>query len=138
MTKEVRENPDPLYPKNLGYQFKGYELDDASVPTFLYRTGDVTVEDRSIPVIGDKTPRLERTLTFDAPKAGTVWFRALTGVIESESKAVFKRPDLTLTVPAVPTVLRPTTADPKVSELLLKFDLPKGKSTRTLTYDLRP
>lgn len=137
MTKEAPANPDPLYPKNLGYQFKGYELDDASVPTFFYMTGDVTVADRSVAVKGDKTPRLERTLTFDAPKAGTVWFRALTGAIESESKEVFKRTDLTLTVPAVPTTLR-ATADPKVSELLLKFDIPKGKSTRTLTYDPRP
>ncbi len=135
MTKEAPANPDPLYPKNLGYQFKGYELDDASVPTFSYMTGDVTVEDRSVAVKGVKTPRLERTLTFDAPKACGVWFRALNGVIESESKEVFKRPDLTLTVPAVPTVLRATTADPKVSELLLKFEIPKGKSTRTLIYD---
>ncbi len=137
MTKEVRENPDPLYPKNLGYQFKGYELDDASVPTFFYMTGDVKVEDRSVVVKGDKTPRLERTLTFVAPKAGTVWFRALTGAIETDSNEVFKRPDLTLAVPKVPTVVR-ATADPNVSELLLKFDLPKGKSTRTLTYDPRP
>jgi mono/diheme cytochrome c family protein len=137
MTKEVRENPDPLYPKNLGYQFKGYELDDNSVPTFFYQTGDVTVGDRSVAVKGEKTPRLERTLTFDAPNAGTVWFRALTGAIERDANEVFKRPDLTLTVPKVPTVLR-ATADPKVSELLLKFDLPKGKSTRTLIYDPRP
>jgi mono/diheme cytochrome c family protein len=137
MTKENPVNPDPLYPKNLGYQFKGYELDDAGVPTFWYHTGEVKVEDRSVAVKGEKTPRLERTLTFDAPQAGTVWFRALTGAIESESKEVFKRPDLTLTVPKVPTTLR-ATADPKVSELLLQFDIPKGKSTRTLTYDPRP
>lgn len=137
MTKENPVNPDPLYPKNLGYQFKGYELDDASVPTFFYLTGGVTVEDRSAVVKGDKTPRLERTLTFDAPKAGTVWFRALTGAIESDSNEVFKRPDLTLAVPKVPTVVR-ATADPKVSELLLMFELPKGKSTRTLTYDPHP
>ncbi len=140
MTKEVPANPDPLYPKNLGYQFKGYELDDASVPTFLYMTGDVGIADRSAAVKGDKHPRLQRTLSFDAPKDCTVWFRALTGVIEVDPKAkdVFKRPDLTLTIPAVPTVLRATAADPKVSEVLLKFDIPKGKSTRTLTYDLRP
>ncbi|MEO2089862.1 MAG: hypothetical protein ABGY75_10250, partial [Gemmataceae bacterium] len=119
------------------YQFKGYELDDASVPTFLYLTGDVKVEDRSVPVKGDKSPRLERTLTFDAPKECTIWFRALTGAIERDSKEVFKRADLTLTVPPVPALVR-ATADPKVSELLLKFDIPKGKSTRTLTYDPRP
>ena len=137
MTKEQPVNPDPLYPKNHGYQFKGYELDDASVPTFWYRIGEVKVEDRSIAVKGDKTPRLERTLTFDAPNDCTVWFRALTGAIERQSNDVFKRTDLTLTVPKVPAVLR-STSDPNVSELLLKFDIPQGKSTRTLTYDPRP
>jgi mono/diheme cytochrome c family protein len=140
MSKEAPANPDPLYPKNLGYQFKGYELDDASVPTFFYLTADVKIEDRSIPIKGDKHPRLERTLSFDATKDRTVWFRALTGAVEADPKLkeVFKTPDLTLTIPAVPTVLRATAADPKVSELLLKFDIPKGKSTRTLTYDPRP
>lgn len=140
MSKQAPENPDPLYPKNLGYQFKGYELDDSSIPTFLYLTREVTIEDRSVPVKGDKNPRLVRTLSFDVPMNRTVWFRALTGAVEADPKAkdVFKTPDLTLTVPAVPTVLRATAADSKVSELLLKFDIPKGKSTRTLTYDPRP
>lgn len=139
MTKEVRENPDPLYPKNVGYQFKGYELDDASIPTFFYMTGEVNVADRSAAVKGDTNPRLERVLTFDAPKDCTVWFRAMAGAVEADLKAkgVFKTPDLTLTVPPVPTVLR-AAADPKASELLLKFEIPKGKSTRTLTYDPRP
>ena len=135
----MRENPDPLYPKTLGYQFKGYELDDTGIPTFMYLSGAVEIQDRSAPVKGDQNPRLQRTLSFDAPKDCTVWFRGLTGLIEADPKAkgVFKTPDLTLTIPAVPTVLR-TTADPKVSELLLKFEIPKGKSTRTLTYDPRP
>ena len=90
MTKEAPVNPDPLYPKNRGYQFKGYYMDDASVPTFMYRSGDIEIEDRSAAQVADKKPRLVRTLTFDSPRNQTVWFRALTGKIEAESKQQFK------------------------------------------------
>ncbi|HEY1189933.1 MAG TPA: c-type cytochrome [Gemmata sp.] len=138
MTKEAPANPDPLYPKNRGYQFKGYFLDDGSVPTFMYRSGDVAIEDRSVAETADKKLRLVRTLTFDSPKEQTLWFRALTGKIETESKVRFKTPALRLSTPQGPTVLRANSADPKASELLLKFEIPKGKSTRTLTYELLP
>lgn len=136
MTKEAPVNPDPLYPKNRGYQFKGYHLDDASIPTFLYLSGTIEIEDRSAPAAQGKNGGLLRQLTFNSPKAQTVWFRALTGKIEAESKQQFKTAELRLNIPPVPTVLRPNSADQNTTELLLKFDIPKGKSTRTLTYEL--
>ena len=138
MTKESPANPDPLYPKNRGYQFKGYFMDDASVPTFMYLSGDVAIEDRAVAQTADKKLRLVRTLSFDAPNAQTLWFRALTGKVESASKTQFKILELGLSIPQVPTTLRPTATDPKASELLLKFEVPKGKSTQTLTYELLP
>ena len=138
MTKEAPANPDPLYPKNLGYQFKGYYMDDSSIPTFMYRSGNIEIEDRPVAQVVDKKPRLLRKLTFDSPKDQTLWFRALTGKVETESKQQFKTSELRLSIPSMPTVLRPTTADPKSSELLLKFEIPKGKSTRILTYELLP
>ncbi len=138
MTREAPANPDPLYPKNRGYQFKGYFTDDASVPTFMYLSGDVAIEDRSVAQTTDKKLRLVRTLTFDAPKPQTLWLRALTGKVEGESKVQFKTPELRLSVHEVPTTLRPNSADAKASELLLKLELPKGKSTQTLTYELLP
>ena len=137
MSKEAPANPDPLYPKNHGYQFKGYHTDDTGIPTFMYLSGEVNIEDRSAPEKADKNPRLVRTLSFDSPAARTVWFRALTGKVEAESKTQFKTPELRLVIPAVPTVLRPT-ADSKSSELLLKLEIPKGKSTRSLTYEILP
>ncbi|MCE9529936.1 MAG: hypothetical protein K8T89_02160 [Planctomycetes bacterium] len=138
MTKEAPVNPDPLYPKNRGYQFKGYYMDDASIPTFMYFSGDIEIEDRPTAQVVDKKLRLVRTITFDSPKDQTVWFRALTGKVETESKQQFKTSDLRLSIPSVPTVLRPTANDPKALELLLKFEIPKGKSTRTLTYEILP
>ena len=104
----------------------------------MYVCGKVAIEDRMIPVKVDQRLRLERTLSFDAPQDCTLWFRPLTGAIERESIGVFQTPALRLIIPAVPTVLRPTAADATESELLLKIELPKGKSKRTLTYDLRP
>lgn len=136
MTKEAPVNPDPLYPKNRGYQFKGYYMDDASIPTFMYRSGEMEIEDRSAPDATIKNGGLSRKLMFNSPKDQTIWFRALTGKVEAESKQQFKITELRLSIPQVDTVLRPTATDKNAQELLLKFDIPKGKSTRTLTYEL--
>ena len=48
-TKEAPVNPDPLYPKRLGYRFAGYDLDADDVPTFHYQYGAVRIEDRITP-----------------------------------------------------------------------------------------
>lgn len=136
MTKEERTNPDPLYPKNRGYQFKGYFLDDASVPTFMYRSGDIDIEDRSTAGTGNDEGRLLRELTFNSPKGQSLWFRALTGKIEAESKQRFKTPELRLVLPPTQALLRPMFADKNASELLLKLDLPQGKSKLSLTYEI--
>ncbi len=136
MTKEAPVNPDPLYPKNRGYQFKGYQLDDASIPTFLYRTGTIEIEDRAVPTDVGKDNRLRRQWTFQSPRDQTLWFRALTGRIEAESKDRFKTDQIRLFVPPVHAVLRANSADKGTLELLLKFEIPKGISTRTMTYEL--
>ena len=61
---------------------------------------------------------------------------ALTGKVEAESKQEFKTAELRLNIPPLHTVLRPTSADPNASELLLKLDIPQGKSTLSLSYEL--
>jgi mono/diheme cytochrome c family protein len=135
MTKDAPVNPDPLYPKNRGYQFKGYFMDDAAIPTFQYCVGDIGIEDRSTVGSGDEKGRLLRDLTFDAPKATTIWFRALTGKIETESKQRFKNAELRIDIPAVRTLLRPSSADAKSSELLLELEIPQGKSNLSFAYE---
>lgn len=135
-TKEMPVDPDPLYPRNRGYRFKGYFLDDASIPTFLYRSGTIEIEDRSAPAVAGKNDRLLRRLRFDSPTDQTLWFRALTGDVQAESKQRFRTPELRLSIPPVPTLLRPDSAERKGSELLLRFDIPKGRTTRELTYEL--
>lgn len=75
MTKEARTNPNPLYPKNVGYQFRGYFLGESLIPTFQYRSGTIAIEDRSVAVGSDEQRQLKRVLQFDSPTPQTVWFR---------------------------------------------------------------
>ena len=148
MNKEAPVNPDPLYPRNLGYQFKGYFLDTQSIPTFMYHiAGDISVQDRSAPIVSTaadaqgagqspQKPTLSRSLRFTSPKAQTIWFRALTGKVEAESKQQFKTGELRLHIPQTFTLLRPLGDDKNTMELLLKLELPKGDSAVTITYEL--
>jgi mono/diheme cytochrome c family protein len=130
-TKEQPVNPDPLYPRNHGYAFLGYALAPSTgVPTFQYRCGEVLIDDTTQGSAGS----LRRSFTFTSPAAETVWFRALTGKIEAESKTVFKTPDLQVTLPPGTAMLRPTPDGGQ--ELLLKLDLPAGKTTTSIDYEL--
>ncbi len=135
MSKEARTNPDPLYPKNHGYQFRGYYFDESSIPTFMYRSGTIEVEDRSTAAGADNERRLIRVLQFNSATPQTVWFRALTGEITTESDRVFKAGRLRLTVPPVEIKQRPLPDKPALSELLLKLELPQGKSTQEILYE---
>jgi mono/diheme cytochrome c family protein len=131
VTKEAPVNPDPLYPRNHGYAFLGYSLDTkTSIPTFRYRCGETLIEDTT--KAAEKS--LERTFTFTAPAAETLWLRALTGDIKAVSETVFQTADLRITVPLKSATLRPIASGGM--ELLLKITLPKGKSNAALGYEL--
>lgn len=135
MTKDARRNPNPLYPKNVGYQFRGYILDEHFVPTFLYRSGAVQMEDTSVAVRTDMTVQLRRVIQLQAPEEQQLWFRALTGDIQKESETVFHTNRLRLTIPNVEALLKPLAETPGQSELLLHLQLPQGKSTLEFLYE---
>jgi hypothetical protein len=132
-TKQEPVRPDPLYPKNHGYAFAGYYFDDANVPTFMYRCGEIAIEDKTVPDTIDGGTVLRRTFSFFSPAKTTVYFRALTGKIESDSTTVFRTPELRINIAPGQTILRPSDAG---NELLIKLALPKGKSTYTVDYSL--
>jgi mono/diheme cytochrome c family protein len=136
MTEKNRENPNPLYPKNLGYQFKGYYFDSDFNPTLMYQTGNIVIEDRSaVEMIGDRRT-LRRAMEFNSPITQVVWFRALTGAIDVESERVFKTKELRLTVPKTRSIVRPHSEIPDASELLLRLEIPQGKSKIEFAYEL--
>ena len=134
MDKDNPVNPDPLYPRNRGYQFGGYQLDTGGVPTFLYRTGEVQVEDRSQPVAVDRLNGLVRTLRVEAPKAEAIWFRALTGKVRQMTPGQFGTDQLKLWLPK--NALAVLRGEGEEKELLLKLNLPKGKSEWVIRYEL--
>lgn len=135
MTKEAKTNPDPLYPKNVGYQFRGYFMGESSIPTFMYQSGMIEIEDRSVAAGSEEQRQLKRVLQLDSPSQQTVWFRVLTGDIIHESDQVFRSGRLRLTIPVTETKLRSLSDEPKRSELLLRLELPQGKSTLELLYE---
>lgn len=136
-TKEAPVNPDPTYPSQHGYAFKGYSIGENGVPTFRYHCGDVAIEDAS--VAESKGGKLTRSLKFNSNKSITLYFRALAGKIEAVSEGSFKIPKLQLNLGTstakVSNVLR-TAGDNK--ELILKLELPAGTSTLSLDYVLQP
>lgn len=135
MSKEARTNPNPLYPKNVGYQFRGYFLGESSIPTFQYRCGTIEIEDRSVAVGTETQRQLKRVLQLESPAPQTIWFRALTGAVSAESERVFRSGRLRLTIPATETKLRSLPGQPKEFELLLRLQIPKGKSTLEFLYE---
>ena len=135
MTKEAPTNPNPLYPKNVGYQFRGYFLDKSSIPTFQYRSGNVDIEDRMVAGGAEGNRTLQRVLKFNATAAQTTWFRALVGDIKQESEQVFRIDRLRLSVPASETRLRSLSDEPKRLELLVRLQIPQGISTLELQYE---
>ena len=132
MTKDARVNPNPLYPKNVGYQFRGYSIGKSSIPTLMYQCGTIEIEDRSEAI---EQRGLKRIIQFDSPTPQTVWFRGLTGDISRRTDRVFQAGKLQLTVPHVQTKLRQFSDEPKRSELLLRLELPQGKSDLELIYE---
>ena len=136
MTKEQPANPNPLYPKNVGYQFRGYFLDERFVPTFQYRSGNLEIEDRTTANGNDGGKMLQRVLKFDSATPQTIWFRALVSDnIKQESDQVFRIDRLRITVPRSETRLRSLSDNSKQVELLLRLPIPKGQSTLELQYE---
>jgi mono/diheme cytochrome c family protein len=135
MTKESRTNPDPLYPKNVGYQFRGYYFDNLSIPIFQYRSGTIEIEDRVEAVESEKQTLLKRVFRFESPESQVVWFRPLDGDITRESDRVFQNGKVRLTIPGVESILRTLSDNRLRTELLLRLQIPQGQSTLEFLYE---
>jgi len=132
MTKENPVNPDPLYPKNLGYAFKGYALGKDGNPTLRYFCGEIAIEDR-FEAKSEKV--LSRKFTFYASQAGVLHFRVLTGKITKEADGVYKTEDLRLLLGNAETILRPSGVDGE-EELLVKIPLAPKNNTYSIDYEI--
>lgn len=129
-TKDDPVNPDPLYPKNRGYAFKGYSFDKSGNPTFEYHCGDVKISDRSVV----KDGVLARTFVFTAEKDEVIYFRALTGKVTEKSDSLFEASGLKVYFPAGRALVREMGRNEK--EVLVEMKVFKGKTTYTIDYEL--
>jgi mono/diheme cytochrome c family protein len=119
------------FPQNLGYQFRGYELDAQRRPTFHYEYGEVKVDD----FFEDETTKngqtfFRRTIRFTAP-ANTVpfFFRAACGTkVVASGLQAYQADKLTV------RVLGTQSGQVREGELLLPLNLPAGTSTLILEY----
>jgi mono/diheme cytochrome c family protein len=129
-----KRKTDYLFPQDHGYQFRGYYLDQEKRPTFMYRYGDVKVEEFFEGVLDEKkVAYFRRTFTFEAPKAQEkFYFRAASGSgISKKSDASFVVGRLNVTIKSDHLGI---VRDGEPKELLIPLTLPQGKSTLTLEY----
>jgi mono/diheme cytochrome c family protein len=136
MDEENPVNPDPTYPRNHGYRFRGYHLDENSIPTFRYASGDVLIEDRSEVDTTGEHPVLRRTLRLSSPATERLFFRVLAGEFEELSAAEFRTSRLHVTLPDVPRVIRSISEEGQHRELLLDLDLSAGHFSMTIDYEI--
>lgn len=140
MTKEAKRNPNPLYPKNLGYQFHGFELDESGIPTFLYRFGAVEIRDRSHAPTSSQAPSLRRVISFRSQANAettpeSIWFRVMAGNIQRESENAFRTEKLRVRISNPHALLRHDPIDANQTELILRLEFAKGTTELELLYE---
>jgi hypothetical protein len=130
----VLEKPDAAWPatlpKDLGYVFKGYDLAKDERPTFLYKFGDVKVEDfpNAVAAVKGKDPSLHRTLKLTTTKpVDDLYFRAAVGTkIESSGNGWFTIDGWKMKIEsAVPPRIRQSSGK---AELLVPIRFADGKA----------
>lgn len=122
------------FPQDHGYQFRGYHLDAARRPTFLYHYGDIAVQDY-FEDARDKDGKayFKRTLRFEtATEQAPFYFRAAAGKgVTARSERVFNLEQLQL---RITSEHKGIVREGNAGEVLIPLTPPKGRSTLTLEY----
>jgi len=130
-------NPDPRYPRQHGYTFRGYQLDAASIPTLLYACGATEIEDRT--EVAERSGRqvLRRVLRLTSvAEDGPLYMRLLTGDFEARADRQFVTSELLVSLPPEGKVVNRPAMGEGPPELLLELALSPG--TTTLVFDYEP
>jgi hypothetical protein len=123
-----------LFPQDHGYQYRGYTLDKAKRPTFLYHYGEIAVADFFEDVLDEEGKAFfRRTMTFTAPATQErFYFRVGSGAeIKRAGGKGWQIDRLNLSLLGdLPAEVRE--GDP--AELLVPLVLPQGKTVVKLEY----
>ena len=137
---------DYLFPQDHGYRWGGYFLDAKKRPTFMYRYGDVRVEEYFEDVLDkDGSAFFRRTFTFDAAKPqDKFYFRAATAKEIAPPKADTTNlgrgwPEGTMFVVdklmlKIVSAHKGIVREGEPQELLIPLELPQGESKLVLEY----
>ena len=129
-----KRKSDYLFPHDHGYQYRGYFLYEHQRTTFLYRYGDIKVED-SFEDLLDESGKVyfKRTFSFESQRAQEqFYFRAGSGSV------IVEKPDNTYLIDGL--TLRIVSAHQGIiregepRELLISLALPAGKSNLIMEY----
>lgn len=115
-------------PRELGWRFKGYDLDPAGRPRFRYVSNQLTVEDFPVPVPHKSDAWFRRTLTIKGTEAVPgLYFRGAVGKIEAQANGEYLVNGLfKIRLPGGSPVLREVNGQ---QELLLPVTFNQGQAT---------
>ena len=134
-----KRKTDYLFPQDHGYQFRGYFLDKAKRPTFMYRYRNINVEEYFEDALDDKkTAFFRRTITFETvDDQEKFYFRAASGsdVVKQD---VTEKPDTMFVADRLTVTIKSShhgvVRDGEPKELLIPLKIPQGKSALVLEY----
>jgi mono/diheme cytochrome c family protein len=129
-----KSKTNQAFPQDQGYQWRGYRLDAARRPTFLYHYGDVAVEDYFEDTHDkDNKPYFKRTLTFNSPTPQeSFYFRAAAGKdVTKQSEQIFSVGKLNV---RITSKHKGIVREGDAGEVLIPLTLPQGRSVVTLEY----
>lgn len=129
-------NPDPDYPRDRGYRFRGYSLGDDGVPTLRYESGPVAIEERTAPHVDGERELLRRALVLEALAPTSTHFRVLAGELEQHGERAWGVPGVRVHLPPDATLVRRDATETSPAELLLVLELPAGATRLTIDYEL--
>ena len=119
-----RLNPDPLFVKRHGYQFKGYYTEKDSA-VLMYKYKDISIEDK-LEAKGNKI--LKRTIEFDSNSPQSFSFKIV------DSPSLKKVSEKKFTVNGSLEIQTAKAAILTDNKLIIELKIPKGKSKITVEY----
>ena len=89
-------------PRERGYKFLGYRLNDKGQPTFRYRTPWASVEDQPVPVVRDGIGMFRREIKITplvgVKLAGKIYFRAAVGKVKKTENGYLMNDSITVQI----------------------------------------
>lgn len=120
-------------PKEQGYQFRGYKLDQEERPAFHYSYGNLAIEEYTTPTGTPSKPGLARKFTLTGAPDGKLYYRAAYGPTIAESDGGwYSLGNYKTKIEGAKPIIRKVGGN---QELLVPIDLSQKRATFTQLMD---